>query len=99
MDLYRRERGHRQQEPADELDIEGLPASFEAMWEAWAVCSSLDDLPTEEWDVMRATHYLDMTHREAADHLEIPLGTVRARSHQAHRRLADALAYVRGEMA
>ncbi|MGH9051628.1 MAG: RNA polymerase sigma factor [Acidimicrobiia bacterium] len=94
VDLYRRERRHRSAE-GEEPEIVVLPPSFELTWEAWQVRVALDRLPAEELEVIRATHFQGLSHREAADYLGIPLGTVKSRSHRAHRRLARLLAHVR----
>lgn len=94
VDLYRRERRHWSVE-GEEPEIVVLPPSFELTWEAWQVRVALDRLPAEELEVIRATHFQGLSHREAADYLGIPLGTVKSRSHRAHRRLARLLAHVR----
>jgi RNA polymerase sigma-70 factor (ECF subfamily) len=94
VDIYRRERRHRH-DHEDEPDIVVLPPSFEGMWEAWEVRSAIDRLSEEEREVIKATHYLGLTHEEAADHLGIPVGTVKSRSHRAHRRLAVFLAHLK----
>lgn len=93
VDLYRRERRHRSVD--GEPEMVALPPSFERTWEMWEVRRALDRLPPEEEQVIKATHYLQLTQAEAADHLGIPVGTVKSRSHRAHRRLADLLAHVR----
>lgn len=94
VDAYRRERRHRQ-DRVDDVEIVALPPSFEGMWEAWEVRTALDRLSDEERDVIRATHYLGMTHEETAQSLGVPVGTVKSRSHRAHRRLASLLGHVR----
>jgi RNA polymerase sigma-70 factor (ECF subfamily) len=99
VDVFRRERRHRQgistEERIDEREIAVLAPSFEGMWEAWEVRSALDRLTVEEQAVIKATLYLGLTHQETADTLGIPVGTVKSRTHRAHRRLADLLAHVR----
>jgi len=92
IDLYRRERRHVAAE--DQPEMVALPHSFEATWEAWQVRLALDRLPEDERAVIRAIHYLGMTQSEAAEHLSIPLGTVKSRSQRAHQRLAGLLSYV-----
>ncbi len=94
VDAYRRERRHRQ-DRVDDVEIVALPPSFEGMWEAWEVRSALDRLSDEERDVIEATHYLGMTHEQAAERLGVPVGTVKSRSHRAHRRLAALLGHLR----
>jgi RNA polymerase sigma-70 factor (ECF subfamily) len=93
IDLYRRERRH----PAGdgtEPEIAILPPAIEDTWETWEVRAALDRLPADERAVVRATHYLGMTHPEAAEQLGIPIGTVKSRSHRAYRRLAGMLSHL-----
>jgi RNA polymerase sigma factor (sigma-70 family) len=93
IDIYRRERRH---PPSSAIETE--PAvealSVERMWEAWEVRRALDALPRDEADVMRLAHYYQMTHSEIANHLGIPVGTVKSRSFRAHRHLAEALSHL-----
>ncbi len=95
VDLYRRERKHRAGPLEDEPEIVALPVSFENTWEVWEVRVALDRLPSEERDVVRATHYLGLTHAQAAEHLGIPIGTVKSRAHRAYRKLAEILSHTR----
>jgi RNA polymerase sigma factor (sigma-70 family) len=67
------------------------PASFDQVWTAWQVGVAVRALPVAERDVVAAQHFLGLTHDQIAVRLGIPLGTVKSRSHRAHRRLADAL--------
>lgn len=92
IDIHRRERRHTAVDEQPEIAV--LPASFESIWELWEVRLCLDRLPAEERAVMRAIHYLGLTHREAAELLAVPIGTVKSRSHRAHRRLADMLSHL-----
>ncbi len=94
VDTYRRERRHRE-DRTDEVEIVALPPSFEGLWEAWEVRSAVDRLSDEEREVIKATHFLGMTHEQAAATLGVPVGTVKSRSHRAHRRLAALLGHLR----
>lgn len=94
IDAYRRERRIEPMDP-DDLDLVDLPPSLEQAWEAWQVRRALDDLPPEERDVVRLSWFDGLAHPEIADRLGVPLGTVKSRSHRAHRRLAQLLAHVR----
>jgi RNA polymerase sigma-70 factor (ECF subfamily) len=94
VDVFRRERRH-WADSYEHAEIVALPPSFEGLWEAWEVRAAIDQLTKEEREVIRATHYLGLTHEEAAERLGIPLGTVKSRSHRAHSRLASLLAHVR----
>ncbi len=94
VDLYRRERRHESSD-RQEPEVAVLPPSFEGTWEAWEVRTALDRVPAEEREILRATHYLGLTHEETAERLGIPVGTVKSRSYRAHRRLAGLLSHLR----
>lgn len=94
VDVYRRERRHRLVTRDEEPEIAALPPSFERTWEAWEVRSALTELPPDEREVVRLSHFVGMTHSEIAEHLGVPIGTVKSRSNRAHRRLAALLAHV-----
>ncbi len=95
IDLYRRERRHRSDaRPDDDPGIAVLSPSFELTWQVWEVRTALDRLPEEEQAVVRATHFLGLSHSQAAEQLGVPVGTVKSRSHRAHRRLAEMLAHL-----
>jgi len=97
VDLYRRERRHESSELDREIAV--MPPSFEGMWEAWEVRGALDKLPDDERAIIETTHYRQLTMTEAAEELGIPVGTVKSRSHRAHRRLAESLSHLREETA
>jgi RNA polymerase sigma-70 factor (ECF subfamily) len=94
VDMYRRERRH-SHERDDQTEMVALPPSFEGAWEAWEVRSALDQLTHDERTVIELTHYLGHTQSEAAEELGVPVGTVKSRSHRAHKRLAGLLSHVR----
>ncbi len=94
VDLYRRERRHDSVD-RDEPEVAVLPPSFEGLWEAWEVRAALDQLPEDERAILRATHYLGLTHEETAERLGIPVGTVKSRSFRAHRRMAGLLSHLK----
>lgn len=94
VDAYRRERRHRLDRD-DDKEIVALPPSFEGMWEAWEIRSAIDRLTEDERVIVEATHYRGLTHEQTADELGIPVGTVKSRSHRAHKRLAVLLAHLR----
>ena len=93
IDVYRRERRRpatADQEP--EIAVEAFSA--ERLWEVWEVRRAVEKLPPEEATVVRLSHYYQMTHSEISVSLGVPLGTVKSRSHRAHRRLAEALSHL-----
>ena len=93
IDTYRRERRSEPTDPS-ELDVVALPPSLEQAWEAWQVRLALDQLPPEECEVVRLSWFDGLAHSEIAERIGAPLGTVKSRSHRAHRRLASLLAHV-----
>ena len=104
IDVYRRNRRHRQSRNVDELDLDdpalvSLPPSVEAIYEAWQVRRALDTLPDRDRELIRLQHYRELTHAEIAEQLAIPVGTVKSRSFRAHRRLAGLLGHLRGDAA
>ena len=95
VDVYRRERRHQGRVPFDqESDFAVLPDSFEATWKAWEIRLALDQMPPKHRDIIEATHFLGLSHEETAERLGVAVGTVKSRSHRAHRRLAELLAHL-----
>lgn len=95
IDVYRREKRSAADELSDD-QVSVVPLSFERTWEAWEVRTALDELPADERAVVRLSHFAGMTHPEIAQHLGVPVGTVKSRSNRAHKRLAALLAHVVG---
>jgi len=94
IDLYRRDR---RADVPTELEDDALavvPLSFERTWEAWEVRAAVDQLADEEREVVRLAHLVGLSHREIAERLGVPVGTVKSRSARAHRRLAFLLRHV-----
>lgn len=96
VDVHRREARPTQGGHAGEQDAAIGMRGIEHAYETWQVRVALHELPDDERTVVRMSHFEEMTHREIADALDIPLGTVKSRSHRAHRRLADLLAHLMG---
>ena len=93
IDLYRRERrhrGHRGLEVADDALVI-LPPSAEQISDVLDVRRALQCLTETDRELIELQHYRGLTHREIAQHLAVPLGTVKSRSYRAHRRLAGLL--------
>jgi RNA polymerase sigma-70 factor (ECF subfamily) len=99
IDVYRRE----QRRPASDLAdvatddpaVVSLPPDLGAVEAVWHVRRAIDELAPDEAAVVRLQHLDGMTHSEIADELGIALGTVKSRSHRAHRRLATLLGHLR----
>lgn len=75
----------------DDREIAGVPPSVDGAFEEWQVRQAVYELPEEERDVLRHTYFLGYTQEETAARLDIPIGTVKSRSHRAHRKLAYSL--------
>jgi RNA polymerase sigma-70 factor (ECF subfamily) len=95
LDLLRRElrptRGGHEAEQDAVVD----PPDLDGVWLSWAVQEALRHLNEHERVIVRLSFYDDLTHAQIAERLGLPLGTVKSRSHRAHRRLAERLAHVR----
>jgi RNA polymerase sigma-70 factor (ECF subfamily) len=91
IDIYRKES---RTIPTDNVDVVISPPGLETAWEAFEVRSALDRLPDEERQVVKLSHFNGLTHVEIAAQLDIPVGTVKSRSHRAHQRLIELLRHV-----
>jgi len=101
IDIHRRE-GRRSATslegvPAGDPAIVALPPSAETIYEAAEVRRAIDELPADEREIVRLLHLDGLTQTEVAERLGIPLGTVKSRSHRAHRQLAVRLGHLRSE--
>lgn len=75
-------------------DLAVAPPDFVSLWQVWEVRSAIDRLTSLEQEVVRLSHLEGLTHEEISIHLDVPLGTVKSRSHRAHRRLAALLSHL-----
>jgi RNA polymerase sigma-70 factor (ECF subfamily) len=91
IDLYRR---RSRLVVSDDVDLITFPPGLETVWEVFEVRAALDRLPDEERQVVKMSHFDGFTHIEIAQRLDIPVGTVKSRSHRAHRRLVEMLKHV-----
>jgi RNA polymerase sigma-70 factor (ECF subfamily) len=94
IDVYRRERRRPPTVPLSDREPSVDALSVERLWLVWAVRRAVQALPPGEAAVIRLAHFGHLTQAEIAAHLNVPLGTVKSRSHRAHRRLATALAHL-----
>lgn len=92
IDIYRK---RQRSVVSDSVDRVDLPPSLDTVWEVFEVRAALDQLPDEEREVMRLSHFEGLTHSEIAEHIGIPVGTVKSRSHRAHRRLLELLGHLK----
>ena len=71
------------------------PPELETLDTVWRVRRAIDGLPEELAVIVRMQHLDGMSHTEIAESLQLPVGTVKSRSHRAHRRLARLLGTLR----
>jgi len=93
IDIHRAEQ-RRRTEGGHDLDVAVTPLAFDRTWEAWEVRRALGELPDDEREIVRLAHFEGRTHSEIAALTGIALGTVKSRSHRAHKRLAHALRHL-----
>ncbi|HEX6685335.1 MAG TPA: sigma-70 family RNA polymerase sigma factor [Candidatus Limnocylindrales bacterium] len=95
LDLMRRElrptRGGHEAEQDAVVESPGIDQA----WTSWVVQEALGSLGAEEREIVRLSFFEDLTHVQISERLGLPLGTVKSRSHRAHRRLAELLAHLR----
>ena len=98
IDVYRREARRVHDDvtdvAADNPAVMAPPPNIEGISQSWEIRSAVDELPADEREVVRLQHFGGLTHQEIADQLTIPVGTVKSRSHRAHRRLAARLGHL-----
>jgi RNA polymerase sigma-70 factor (ECF subfamily) len=100
IDIYRREESRRttalDDVAVDHPAIVSLPPDLDTLDTVWQVRRAIDALSPDEAAIMRMQHLDGMTQHEIAEELGIALGTVKSRSHRAHRNLAGLLGHLRG---
>ena len=79
-------------EPSDQPSLEAGPDQrAEADWTAWRVHRAFEELPGHERAVLELAYWGEMSQSEVAEHLGIPLGTVKTRTRSGLSRLAALL--------
>jgi RNA polymerase sigma-70 factor (ECF subfamily) len=95
LDVLRRElrptRGGHEAEQDAVVEAPGI----DGMWLSWTVQEALGRLSDDDRAIVRLAFYEDLTHTQIAERLNVPIGTVKSRSHRVYRRLAQLLAHVR----
>lgn len=91
IDIYRKQS---RSIASEDVDTPTLPPGLDTIWEVFEVRSALDRLPDDERRVIRLSHFDGLTHSEIAEYMGIPIGTVKSRSHRAHRRLLEMLRHL-----
>lgn len=91
IDLYRKER---RVIVSEAVDSPTHGPDLESAWEIFEVRVALDQLPDEAQLLIKLSHFAGLTHTEIAEHLGIPVGTVKSRSHRAHQQLQQLLRHL-----
>jgi RNA polymerase sigma factor (sigma-70 family) len=99
IDIYRREARRPTTALSDvavgDRAMVTLPPDVDTLDAVWHVRHAIDALPPDEAAIVRLQHLDGMTHTEISEQLGIALGTVKSRSHRAHRKLASLLGHLR----
>jgi len=69
----------------------GPDDAAESEWVSWRVHRALETLADQERTLIELAYWSGLSQSEIADHVGIPLGTVKTRTRSALRRLADEL--------
>lgn len=101
IDIYRRESVRSaaalDDVAANEPAMVSQPLDIATIDAALHVRRAIDQLSPDEAAIVRLQHLEGMTHPEISVQLDIPLGTVKSRSHRAHRHLAGMLGHLRND--
>ena len=101
IDVYRREARRPTSALSDvaanDPALVSLPPDLDTLDAVWHVRRAIDELPPEEAAIVRLQHLDGMTHSEISETLGIAVGTVKSRSHRAHRKLAALLGHLRSQ--
>jgi RNA polymerase sigma-70 factor, ECF subfamily len=97
IDIHRRESRRPTPAVADFTAYERLTAVTppEPPDAVWQVRAAIEALPSNEATIVRLQHLDGMSHTEISEKLGVALGTVKSRSHRAHRSLARLLGHLR----
>jgi len=99
IDIYRRESRRSaaalDDVAADDPAVVSLPPELDSIDAAWHVRRAVDMLAPDDAAIVRMQHLDGMTQAEVAEKLGIALGTVKSKSHRAHRKLAALLGHLR----
>jgi RNA polymerase sigma-70 factor (ECF subfamily) len=94
VDVHRREFRPTRGDHAPEAEVSIQLPGIERAWETWEIRLALDQLPEEERQVIGLAHFGGLSHPQIADRLGVPVGTVKSRSHRAHKHLAALLRHL-----
>jgi RNA polymerase sigma-70 factor (ECF subfamily) len=99
LDLVRRELRPTRGGHEAEQDVVVEDPGMDQVWTAWEVQEAVRRLTDDEREIIQLAFFDDLTQPQIAERLGVPVGTVKSRSHRAHRRLAEFLAHLRDKPA
>jgi RNA polymerase sigma-70 factor (ECF subfamily) len=99
LDLVRRELRPTRGGHEAETDVVVEGPAIDEIWLSWEIHEALRRLSDDEREIVRLSFFEDLTQVQIAERLSLPVGTVKSRSHRAHRRLAEFLVHLRDEPA
>ena len=92
VDGLRRRKDAAIAEPPDVASVDpGPDDAAESEWVSWRVHRALETLPPSERTLVELAYWSGLSQSEIAEHVGIPLGTVKTRTRSALHRLADEL--------
>lgn len=94
IDVLRRELRPTRGDHEPEVDVAVTTMSFEQTWERFEVRRAIDQLAAPERQVLELSHFMGLPHREIAEHLQLPIGTVKSRANRALQNLRVALGHL-----
>ena len=97
IDIHRRERRHQHlhlDNATNESALVLLPMGIEQAYAIWETRQAIDELGEDERRIVELQHRYGFTHQEISKRLGVPIGTVKSRSHRAHRHLAIRLGHL-----
>jgi RNA polymerase sigma factor (sigma-70 family) len=98
IDLLRREARHQNESLVhNEAALISLPPNAEQIEAVWKVREAIDALNSEDRQLIKMQHFDGAQHAEIAEHLGIPVGTVKSRAFRIHRDLARTLSALRND--
>jgi RNA polymerase sigma-70 factor (ECF subfamily) len=101
IDVIRREKrrpaGSLETADPGDASLITMPPSAEQIETVWSVRAAIDSLEPGEREIVKLQHLEGHTQTEIAERLGIAVGTVKSRSHRAHRRLANLLAHLKDQ--
>ncbi len=94
IDVHRRETRPTRGGHVAEQDVAVNLPGIEVSWQKWEIQRALAALEPDERELVKLSHFHGFTHSQIASRFGVPVGTIKSRSHRAHRRLAARLRHL-----